>query len=256
MRPLPPNVVQRFANAFAYGRNGLSLKEVLNYFAQYQANVPSLPSLQNGTTKGSAFLECVMSLSPENQRMVLYDLCDDPPPAQHPMPSEEIRNALLADLVQADGRSPIGVSLSKLTLRGLRSQWFTAASRLSDSPAYAITAARAMVETTCKTILCELSETPDRSWNLGRLYKHTRIQLGIDPKAGVSQSVHTISNGLSQVIEGIAALSNSAGDRHGLAGGDRITELSLASLCVHASGTVSLFLTRAYKDMMRGPDQT
>ncbi|MEI9475510.1 MAG: abortive infection family protein [Deltaproteobacteria bacterium] len=127
---------------------------------------------------------------------------------------------------------------------------------MPESPASAITAARAMVETTCKTILRELGETPDESGELGRLYKQTRIRLGIDPKAGISQSVHQIANGLSQVIEGIAALSNSAGDRHGLVGGDRITALSLASLCVHAAGTVALFLTRAYKDMMRGPEQT
>lgn len=37
---------------------------------------------------------------------------------------------------------------------------FTAASRLSESPTSAITAARVMVETTCKTILTEFGKEP------------------------------------------------------------------------------------------------
>ncbi len=64
-----------------------------------------------------------------------------------------------------------------------------------------------------------------------------------------------LSMGL-KVIEGTAAISNAAGDRHGLAEGERITELSIASLCVHSAGSVGLFLTRAYKDMLRGPGET
>ncbi|MBW2342214.1 MAG: abortive infection family protein [Deltaproteobacteria bacterium] len=251
-----PNTVQEFASAFAYGRNGLSLQELLDYFAQYQANVPSLHSLQHGTTKGSAFLECVASLSPENQRQALYDLCDHPPPAQHPMPKEEVRRDLLIHLMQGDGHSPLGTSLSELTLRDVRNQWFTAASRLPESPASAITAARALLETTCKTILQELCESPDRSGDLGKFYKLTRIQLAIGHTRGVSQAVHQIINGLTQVVEGTAAISNAAGDRHGLAEGERITELSIANLCVHAAGSVALFLTRAYKGMLRGPNET
>ena len=256
MRPVHPNIVQRFAKAFAYGRNGLSLQELLNYFAGYQANVPSLHSLQQGTTKGSAFLECVASLSPENQRQVLYDLCDEPPPSQHPMPTEEERKELLSQLVQADGNSPLGVSISQITLRGIRNQWFTAASRLSESPASAITAARAMVETTCKTILTELGKEPDRTGELSRLYKQTRICLGIDPKQGVSQAIHQIINGMTQIIVGLSAISNAAGDRHGIEDGHKITELSFASLCVHSAGAIALFLVQTYKNLIRGPNST
>ena len=255
MRPIHPNVVQRFAKAFTYGRNGFSLRELLDYFAGYQANVPSLHSLQHGATKSSAFLECVASLSPENQRQVLYDLCDDPPPSQYPMPTEGERKKLLAQLVQADGSSPLGVSISQITLRGIRNQWFTAASRLSESPASAITAARAIVETTCKTILTELGKEPDRTGELGRLYKQTRICLGIDPKQGVSQAVHQIINGMTQIIDGLSAISNAAGDRHGLENGHKSTELSFASLCVHSAGTVALFLVRTYKNLIRGPNR-
>jgi len=169
------------------------------------------------------------------------------------MPDVATRTKLLALLVQADGRSPVGVELSSLTLTGVRQQWMTAASRIPSSPAGAITAARTLLESTCKTILTELGEAPDSSGELGRLYKQVRVKLGVDPKAGATQSVHQMVNGLTQVVDGLAALSNAAGDRHGLAGGNKITELSFACLAVHAAGTVCVFLVRVHKGLLRGP---
>src|SRR5437867_1498767 len=53
--------------------------------------------------------------------------------------------------------------LSQVTLRAVRNQWFTAASRLPHSASSAITAARALLESTCQTILLERGETPDTS---------------------------------------------------------------------------------------------
>jgi hypothetical protein len=171
------------------------------------------------------------------------------------MPPEDARKELLALLVQADGRSPLGVELSSLTLSGVRKQWFTAASRVPSSPAGAITAARTLIESTCKTILRDQGETPDASGELGKLYKQVRTKLGINPKQGAAQPVHQVVNGLTQIVDGLAGLSNAAGDRHGLEGGATITELSFASLAVHAAGTVCVFLTRVSKDALRGPSR-
>lgn len=253
MNPVPDNLILSFAEEFASGRKGFSLDEIPSYFAQYQGNVPTRRSYQGSVTKPAAFKDCVLALSPENQRQSLYDLCDDPPRASHSMPDEKQRKALLALLVQADGISPLGVELSQTTVTGIRMQWMTAASRLPQQPAGAITAARALLESTCKTILHELKETPDSSGDLGRLYKQVRVRIGIDPTQGPSQSVHQLLSGLTQCVHGIAALSNAAGDRHGLVAGTKIDDVSFAGLCVHAAGTVSLFLARAYKDMIRGP---
>lgn len=250
MKPVSKAITDRFTSRFCYGRNGYSLRQLEDLFTGYQVDVPSVdPSMP--PTKNAYFHECVYSMTPENQRQFLYDLCDAPPAAAGPLPSEDERKKLLALLAQADGVSPIGLEFSCLTLRGVRNQWFTASSRLTSSPSSAITAARVLLETTCKTILEERNETADSSGDLSRLYKQTRQTLGLDTTSATPQSVHQILNGLTQTVNGLAAISNLGGDRHGLRGGKRITEHSLAGLAVHASGVVSLFLVRIHRTSMR-----
>lgn len=201
MKALDPNLMRRFADTFCFGRQGFSLEQIPAYFAKYEGSVPT-PA--DTTTKSALFVECVKALSPRNQRFALYDLCDKPPASAFPMPDEDVRRSLLTTLVQADGRAPIGLELSALTLDGVREQWFTAASRLPHSPAGGITAARSLLESTCKTIILERGKTPDNSGDLARLYKQTRDELGLNPGAGVSQNIHRIANGLSQVVDGLA----------------------------------------------------
>jgi hypothetical protein len=193
-------------------------------------------------------------MTPENQRQFLYDLCDNPPAATGPLPDADARRGLLSILAAADGVSPLADGLSQVTVRAVRNQWFTAASRLSHSASSAITAARALLESTCQTILVERSEVPDSSGDLGRLYNQTRRALQIEASAGVPQALHQLLNGLVQVVNGLAGLSNQAGDRHGLPEGARISDHSMASLAVHAAGTVSLFLVTAHRSGRRATD--
>ncbi len=250
MREVPNTITQRFTSSFCYGRKGYSLKELDGLFRHYQVEAPSIvPSMP--PTKGDFFASCLYALAPENQRQFLYDLCDNPPSAAGPLPSVDERRELLHSLVQADGVSPLAVEISSLTLRGVREKWFEAASRLCNSPASAITSARALLETTCKTILVERHEAPDTSGDLSRLYRQTRRVLKVEAKAGTSQSIHMMLNGLTQVVNGIAPLSNLGGDRHGLACGARLTDPQIAGLAIHAAGTVSLFLVRIHRFTMR-----
>jgi hypothetical protein len=61
-----------------------------SYVVLYQADVPAIdPGLP--PTKRGYFLDCVASMTPENQRQFLYDLCDDPPPASGPLPNQAVR---------------------------------------------------------------------------------------------------------------------------------------------------------------------
>jgi len=254
MRPVPTPLIERFAAKFCYGRRGYSLRELENLFVRYQVDVPPVkPGL--APTKGMYFTQCVGAMTPETQRQFLYDLCDNPPPARGQLPSPTERLELLHALVGADGTSPEGVSLSALSVHGVRDQWFTAASRLKTSPSSAITAARALVETTCKTILLDRGETPDASGNLVRLYRQTAQVLQIQASSRSSQPVHQMLNGLVQAIDGLAALSNQGGDRHGLPAGVRITDPSVAGLAVHAAGSIALFLAQTHRISLRARRQ-
>lgn len=254
MKPVDSNLVKRFAEEFCYGRKGFSAEEIPKYFSTFQGNVPFPAIYKMAVNKSVLFYDCVTSLSPENQRQALYDLCDDPPQSTHPMPGKNVRKDILTMLVQADGRSPLGIELSSITLIGVRKQWMIAASRIPNSPAAAITAARTLFESTCSTLLSELGVTPNTSGEVSRLYKQVRRKLGIDPSHGASQNIYQIVNGLAQIVDGLAGISNKAGDRHGLVSGTRINDISYASLAVHASGTACVFLVRVYRDVKRGPN--
>jgi hypothetical protein len=253
MQPVPADLIKRFADAFCFGKKGLSSEEIPMFFANYEAGVPTAASYQMGVNKSSLFADCARALSPRNQRLALYDLCDDPPVSKHPMPSETVRHELLIALVQADGRSPLGMELSAITTTGIREHWFTAASRVPVSPAGAITAARTLLESTCKTILIERGEAPAGSGDLSRLYKQTREALGLAPEQGATQDVNRLVGGFVQIVDGLAGLSNKAGDRHGLPSGAKIADLSFAGLAVHAAGAAALFLISVHKDLQRGP---
>lgn len=246
MQPVPQALVDRFAQAFCYGRNGYSLQELRRLFAGYGAEVPDVdPRLP--PTKGAYFHQCLRSLSPALQRQVLWDLCDSPPAASRPLPSGNERLELLRQLAQADGASALGIELSSLTFSATRELWFVAASRLRVSPASAVTAARSLLEATCKTVLNERGQRPDESGSLDRLFKQAARVLGIEGGQSPSQATYQVMGGLATCVAGLAALSNLGGDRHGLAGGERITERSLAGLAVHAAGTIALFLVHAHK---------
>ncbi len=59
------------------------------------------------------------------------------------------------------------------------------------------------------------------------------------------QAAHQIINGLVNITNGLATISNSAGDRHGLVAGQSIDDPGLAQLAVHAAGTVGYCVYRA-----------
>ncbi len=251
MQPIAETLVRDFAVEFASGAKGFALKEITPYFGSFQANVPSPASGPVVSTKPDHFCACVAALAPGNQRLALYSLCDKPPSCKGKMPDQAVRLGLLTRMVQGDGISPLGLELSRVDIPSLRDDWFTAASRLERSIPSAITAARTMLETVCKTILVERKLKPTDGGDLSRLYNQTRACLRLVPNSTSTQPVHEICTGACAVVNGLAALSNIGGDRHGLAGGAEMSDRAFASLAVHVSGAVCLFLAQTHLFAMR-----
>lgn len=255
MQPIAEHLVRDFASEFASGNKGFALKEITPYFGSFQAAVPTVASGPGTPTKPDHFCACVSALSPGNQRLALYALCDNPPIGNGIMPDQTLRANLLVRLAQADGVSPLGRDLSGVNIPSLRHDWFTAASRLEVSISGAVTAARTMLEAVCKTILDEHNITPQDRGDLARLYNQTRTCLGIVPTAGATQSIYEMCTGAAGVVSGLAGLSNASGDRHGLVGGAELSDRTFAGLAVHASGALCLFLaqTHLFRMRTRGP---
>lgn len=245
MQAVPRQTLERFSKVFAYGDSGFALKEMIPYFEKFQLGIP--PAAFDGIAprKADHFVAILSAMHPRNQRYALIELCCNPPQMKK-CPDEPVRRDLLKVLLQSDGPTPLAVDLSQVSVSGVREQWWVATSRLTTSPASAVTAARTLLETTCKTILTEWGEAPDGSGDLQRLFKQTRDALGLKTGRNLPRSVNEVLSGLVSATNGLAAISNDAGDRHGDISGARMENLTVASLCIHCAGTIALLLAEVH----------
>lgn len=113
---------------------------------------------------------------------------------------------------------------------------------LDDDPEDAITASRALVESTCKAILEELDEPVDDSEALPVLYKRTALALGIDPTHYEAVIYKQILQGLVSTIQGLAEVRNVLGDAHGKRRAAVRAKPRHARVAAGAAWTVATFL--------------
>lgn len=238
MHSVPRTIVDKFAEAFAGERVGFSAREITEYFTQYSNLVKPFDHYGVNPTRKQLFIESVYALNPKQQYYALNDLTWNAYPSRYTYPSDAARTRLREQLHAFISPDPIGIRFSRVRETSFREDWAACISRLEISPASAITAARTLLETLLKTIISERGQQPDDTGELGRLVKQAQDCLGFDRRGG--QAVHQVVSGLANVIQGLAALSNAAGDRHGLVRGQSIDDPGLAQLCVHASGTVGI----------------
>jgi hypothetical protein len=113
---------------------------------------------------------------------------------------------------------------------------------IDNDPPDAITAARALVETVCRTLLEEMGLAKGtESDDLTPLYKKAAAGLGLD--AGKSDVVHRqMLQGLLNTVQGLAEVRNSLGDAHGSAPGRAVALPRHARAAATAAIAVSVFL--------------
>jgi len=239
MQAAPRKIVDQFADEYAGKEKGFSAKEITQYFSNYSNMVKPYEHYGFKPTRREFFIDSLYALLPKEQYYTLTDLCLNPPKMKYAIPNEETRSALNTSLHSFLNKIPIGLCYSELREHIYREDWFTAYNRIKSNPAAAITAARTLLETVFKTIISDRKETPDDPSKLSKLLKQTQKLLNFD-KAKL-QEEHKILNGLTNIINGVAGLSNKAGDRHGLIKGMSIDDPCIANTVVNACGTVGLF---------------
>ncbi|MDL1970720.1 MAG: abortive infection family protein [Candidatus Desulfofervidaceae bacterium] len=239
MRAVPRELAERFANTFAGERIGFSGREITDYFSRYSNMVKPYEHYGFTPKRSELFIEALYSLLPKEQYYALTDLCLNSYKSRYSYPSRESREDLLGQLHSYLNVEPIGLRFSTLREHIFREDWLTAYSRLRSNPSASITSARTMLETVFRTIINERNQQPDTSGDLGRLLRQVEQVLNFD--TAINQEEHRILNGLTNIINGISGLSNVAGDRHGLIGGEEINDPTVANLVLNASGTVALF---------------
>lgn len=131
-----------------------------------------------------------------------------------------------------------------------------ALANVEDDPEDAVTAACAMIESVCRSILIELKlPLPDKK-DVSALYKAVQEPLRLSPARTnlpkeTADDVRQILGGLITVTKGVGALRTHSGDAHGREKGAPIIDARIARLSIHSASTISLFLIETWQREQR-----
>lgn len=125
-------------------------------------------------------------------------------------------------------------------------------SSIENSPHISIGLAKELIETCCKSIFDERSETYDKNWDLGKLMKETTKLLKLTPddipnETRAASSIKQILGSLSAVVQGIGEIRNEYGSGHGKDGKFKGLQPRHAKLAVGAASTLAIYLLETHE---------
>lgn len=137
--------------------------------------------------------------------------------------------------------------LGKVSSAAVGEAWARAQSRRETDPEGVITAARSLLESTCKYILDELGEKYKDSDDLPQLYRGAASALNLSPASHTEQIFKQILSGCFSVVNGMAALRNEYGDAHGKGTKAVKPTTRHADLALNLAGSIAAFLINTYE---------
>ena len=159
-------------------------------------------------------------------------------------------------LVAAGGGAPVVQKLAGvadiISFDTVRRDLDRALSSAKDDPEDAVTAACSTIESVCRSILIELGEPLPAKKDIKGLYNAVKRPLGLSPDridldTDIADDVRTILSGLFTIVGGIGSLRTHGGDAHGRERGFIRIDPRIASLAIHASSTLTLFLIETWQ---------
>lgn len=182
--------------------------------------------------------------------------------AEFRAPRETIRDALTREglAYEPGGRilrwgttaapRTLAVLLRARDIPAVMEEFERAASSIDADPPAALTAACALLESICKTILEEDGVPLPRDQSVLSLWRALARYLSVHPESipadhELVQDLRTILQGLATTVEGIGALRTHAGSAHGRSGASAAPRLKLAVTARHARLAVNAASTLA-----------
>jgi hypothetical protein len=159
---------------------------------------------------------------------------------------------LLLEHLERSGISPhdasVDAQVGNLNAASVTTAWSKAVSRRTTDPEGAITAARSLLESVCKTILEDLHvEYDDRSDDLPKLYKRVSKAMKLAPSDHTEDQFKAILGGCTTVVNGLGSIRNRASDAHGQGRKSYRPASRHAALAVNLAGSMSLFLMETHE---------
>ena len=132
----------------------------------------------------------------------------------------------------------------RLDAEAVSSLWRRSLDRCGDDPEGAITLARSLLETVCKTILEDLGEQPGAKDDLPALYSKAASKLNLGPSQHSEESIKRILGGAMAAVNGLGSLRNQIGDSHGQGRRSYKAEPRHAMFAVNLAGSMAVFLSQ------------
>ncbi len=232
--------IEIFASYFAGAGKGFSLKEILSFSTNYSKSIKPLTAYSITPKREELFTEVILSLPAKEQFYALDTLIKTPLDMKYSYPTPQEIHYLTEVLYAPFGSNPIGLKFSHLMENTYREDWITASNKIISNPAEAITSARTMLETLCRTILNERGMSNKYTGELSELLKDTEQAVGLN--IADYQNEHQFIKGIASIVNALSTLSNSDGNRHGQIAGVEITDPKYAELAVNLCGSLGIFI--------------
>lgn len=135
----------------------------------------------------------------------------------------------------------------------IEQQIYAIENALASVPDFAFDLSKTLVESVCKTVLVDIGQPAEPSWDAPKLLKETTSCLALLPRGhpnpAARDSVKKTIGGLLQTIQGLCELRNRYGmASHGRDGFSARLDLRHATLAAQAADTIVSFLYRIHRD--------
>ncbi len=114
--------------------------------------------------------------------------------------------------------------------------------RSERDPNGAVTAARSLLETTCKLLMDDMGESYESNEKITTLFNKISKKLRLHPTQHPNDSLKLILSGCSKIVQGLAETRNLISDAHGQGRKPMNAAPRHAKLAVSAAGAMSTFL--------------
>lgn len=113
----------------------------------------------------------------------------------------------------------------------------------------AVTAAKSLLESTCKLLLDDMKVEYTPSEDIPSLFKKISTTLNLHPTKHPNDSLKKILSGCASIVQGIAETRNKISDSHGQGRNPMNAAPRHAKLTVGVAGAMSAFLVETYEHM-------
>lgn len=136
----------------------------------------------------------------------------------------------------------VSEQIDTLNAASLERAWAKALERRAADPEGAVTTARTVLESTCKTLMDDLGVPYRDRDDLPALYRKLSSSLGLAPSAQTEEQFKAILGACNTVVQELGSLRNRVSDSHGPGRKSYRPAARHAALAVNLAGSMALFL--------------